>query len=340
MGTFKLVDISKYRRELFGCATICILAVHSIAHQSNLPKLLSTVQQILGFGTIGVDIFLLLSGLGLFYSLSKNKDTKAFYSRRLIRIFIPYLLIAIPVYTWKYFFIAFKPMQFIFQLSTFSFWFQHNGAWYVSLIIPLYLLFPLLYRSVYKNKHPFVIILIEIIGLMAVLQLLEWTRIQWLSDNVCWAFMRGASFLMGCYLGRMAKENKRYRIIYAIGASVLVLLFLQVCFKVLSSLIVFRYLQYTLIAMLFCVIVTLFFNFNKIRKVNQFFCFLGDISLEMYLWNIFLIDILSYYRFPQLCGYYIYYLIVIVAGILLSVLSHKLSVWITNIINNSIRMVA
>lgn len=46
----------------------------------------------------GVDIFLFLSGLSLYYAMKKNSDIVRFYKRRLVRILIPYFLIAVP--TW------------------------------------------------------------------------------------------------------------------------------------------------------------------------------------------------------------------------------------------------
>ena len=60
--------LSKYRTELMGVGAICILLCHSVGRDVLMPGFLS---QILSYGNIGVDIFLLSSGMGMFYSLSR-----------------------------------------------------------------------------------------------------------------------------------------------------------------------------------------------------------------------------------------------------------------------------
>ena len=48
----------------------------------------------------GVDIFLLVSGLGLYYSWKKRAELKSFYQRRFVKILIPYFLVAVPAWIW------------------------------------------------------------------------------------------------------------------------------------------------------------------------------------------------------------------------------------------------
>ncbi|MDK7740766.1 acyltransferase family protein, partial [Veillonella nakazawae] len=45
-------------------------------------------------GNIGVDIFLFLSGMGLWFSWSKHPDTKDFYLRRWLRVYPTWLIMA------------------------------------------------------------------------------------------------------------------------------------------------------------------------------------------------------------------------------------------------------
>ena len=64
-----LYSISKYRTELMGLATIFILICHSPINGIQMPKYLEyTIVQ----GQIGVDLFLFLSGMGLWFSLTKT----------------------------------------------------------------------------------------------------------------------------------------------------------------------------------------------------------------------------------------------------------------------------
>lgn len=70
---FELGKLSTYRTELMGISAILILVCHASGRGVILPFHLSTL---LSFGNIGVDMFLLLSGIGLFYSLEKLYITK------------------------------------------------------------------------------------------------------------------------------------------------------------------------------------------------------------------------------------------------------------------------
>lgn len=66
---FDFGDISRYRTQLMGMASLMIIACHAPASGVLMPPVLANV---LSYGNFGVDIFLLLSGLGLYYSLSKR----------------------------------------------------------------------------------------------------------------------------------------------------------------------------------------------------------------------------------------------------------------------------
>ena len=64
---FQLSKISKYRTELMEMSAILILVCHSVAY-IEMPRIL---QYVLSFGNIGVDLFLFLSGMGMWFSLTK-----------------------------------------------------------------------------------------------------------------------------------------------------------------------------------------------------------------------------------------------------------------------------
>ena len=68
MRTFPLHKISEYRTELMGLSAIMILICHAEGNDLAMPYYL---RLIMAQGGIGVDIFLLLSGVGMYYSLSK-----------------------------------------------------------------------------------------------------------------------------------------------------------------------------------------------------------------------------------------------------------------------------
>ena len=76
--------ISTYRSELMGYSILWIMMLHFTFIQ---VKTLGFVAQ---YGFAGVEIFMMVSGFGLFFSLDKNASLKRFYKKRLLRIFSTY----------------------------------------------------------------------------------------------------------------------------------------------------------------------------------------------------------------------------------------------------------
>lgn len=69
MRIFHVNDISEYRTELMGVATLLVIFGHSAGNGVVMPGWL---ESFCGLASVGVDIFLLVSGLGLWYSLRKS----------------------------------------------------------------------------------------------------------------------------------------------------------------------------------------------------------------------------------------------------------------------------
>lgn len=96
---YNLSDLSTYRTQMMGIATLMIIICHSCASKVIMPDSLAYLFR---FGNLGVDIFWFLSGIGLYYSLIKNDLSSkecyymSFYKRSIYRIYIPYLMVFIP----------------------------------------------------------------------------------------------------------------------------------------------------------------------------------------------------------------------------------------------------
>lgn len=84
----ELGKISKYRGELMGFAIIIVMLFHVYLPQS------SSFFGLRRMGNLGVDIFFFLSGIGLWYSWSKQQDYKRFYLNRMLRIYPAWLMVA------------------------------------------------------------------------------------------------------------------------------------------------------------------------------------------------------------------------------------------------------
>lgn len=135
--------ISSYRTELMGISAILVLVVHANGNDVLLPD---CIQSIFNYGQLGVDMFLFLSGLGMYYSLNGFKICNLFiwYKRRFIRLLLPYVVIALPIYLFDYWINNESICEILLRFSTISFWTKHNASWFVALLIPLYLLTPFL----------------------------------------------------------------------------------------------------------------------------------------------------------------------------------------------------
>lgn len=145
--TLDLQIISKYRKELMGIAIVFIMLCHS--NISFKVQLLSEPFSIpvSQFMQIGVDIFLILSGLGCAFSFYGDSRPMAFYRKRLLRILPTYVLITA---VWILFQVAVEnasASEMLFRFSLISF--LTDGvltAWFVAAILVFYMLFPLLWK--------------------------------------------------------------------------------------------------------------------------------------------------------------------------------------------------
>lgn len=137
--SFNLSLLSKHRTHLMGIAAIMIIVCHANVYGVTMPVAL---RKMFNYGNMGVDIFLFLSGIGCYYSLSKKTTLAAWYRKRFVRIFIPYAVMQIPFWTYWIVVGEFDFADKLFEFSTVKFWTHHVGAWYVALLLPLYIITP------------------------------------------------------------------------------------------------------------------------------------------------------------------------------------------------------
>lgn len=131
---------SKYRSELMGLAMLFILLFHvGGRHNETLAYCFSRC------GNVGVDIFLFLSGIGLWFAWSKGTSLKQFYWRRYIRVYPAWLIIAclyfIPLYINGEMDLAETCMNITYYHG---FWTVYNELhfWYIPAIMTLYTVAP------------------------------------------------------------------------------------------------------------------------------------------------------------------------------------------------------
>ena len=146
---FKL--ISKYRTQLMGVAALFILFFHEgIKLWENVPVIGAVEGFVKRAGFFGVDIFFFLSGMGLVYAIAKS-SIPMFYYKRIRRIIIPFLVMAIV----RTVFDQWPIVDFWKNIFGINFYAKsiYSFLWFVPAILTLYLLFPLYYQFFSKAKN-------------------------------------------------------------------------------------------------------------------------------------------------------------------------------------------
>ena len=149
VNSFNLKNISKYRGELFGLAIIEIIIFHyfetllAVGVTNSLLKLISKAY-VYVLGSIGVEVFLFLSGMGIAFSLSKKHTLFSFYRDRAKRLLLPYAVIGLVFWIVRDFIILKNGVvTFILDFTLISFWVKGTGTlWYMAFIILMYAVSP------------------------------------------------------------------------------------------------------------------------------------------------------------------------------------------------------
>lgn len=147
----ELQNISRYRGELMGAAMLFVILFHV-----GLPRE-DAFYGLRRIGNIGVDMFLFLSGVGLWFSWTKRPSLKHFFTRRYLRIYPAWLIIACLFYIPDFL----GSRQFSTNLIdllgdvliNWDFWLHDElSFWYIPATMMLYLFAPAYMQLIIK--HP------------------------------------------------------------------------------------------------------------------------------------------------------------------------------------------
>lgn len=294
--------ISRYRTQLMGLAMLWVLFYH-MSITVHFP-ILSHLKQI-GYG--GVDIFLMLSGLGLYYSYQKSSNCLSFYKRRLQRIVPTYFPVVISYYLLLYV-LNLAPLKALFyNATTLSFWFHTNYMfdWYIPSIIMLYLITPFILSILKKQTASLPKYLV--IGIFTLVSLGLSLFIIHSKFNYLIIFTsRIPIFLIGILIGYWSESNKaitsKHLLIHLVSLVIgLSLLFLFINY---FDQYLWRYglwwWPFILITLPLCVFSCLLLNVMMYlhSKILGLLTFFGILSLEIYLFHERLLYLLTVYFEP------------------------------------------
>ena len=311
--------ISKYRSQLMGVAILFVVIFHSSIIHVN-----SFIDMICFIGDMGVDIFFLISGFGMYYAYIKRPSIFNFYLKRIIRIvpawFVVNLIIQFNTVDMKH-----VNFEYLIKVMTgFLFWLEGNlYFWYISAILAFYLITPFFMNLYLKNKKK---------AYLAIMLL--WMTLL----GICFIMHNGKYFIFlfrwpvyfgGIYLGECSYKKIKYNRNTILASSIM--LFVGLIFTNFirnnyeHNNIVrydYKYFTFILIVIPICILLPMLFE-----KVKYNFCilkFLGNITLEIYLLHEFLlqkitnwIDVIPFDR-----AYIIYNILVFGGVVLLAWMLH------------------
>lgn len=311
--SFQLGWLSDYRLQLMGICAIGVILCHANLDISNvaLPKVVALFW---GLGNQGVDVFFLLSGIGMYYSLQRRDPLKRWYLKRFYAIGISYILIAAPFYIWYVIDKSGNVLDFFRHLFTIGFWSENFGAWYIAVLIPLYVITPFVGKLIDKSKRRNVVVGAIVLGVFVVC-LVGKAFSSGVLNNVFARFLYTPTYFLGYGLGPVVKEKKR--ITWWLCPTFLILFF---ALTTIPNQFSFAYkVLYVPMVMILCVIIR--FVYAHMRWLDAVLCWFGKRSLELYLTNIFLPFVLRaipVWGNPWNNGNYVFYAIVIALGVLIS----------------------
>ena len=297
---FALQWISEYREELFGIAILSIMFFHFTViyldfYESGQSLFYISINRFNKLiGSAGVDAFVFLSGVGLYFSFSGNSDILRFYSRRYKRIIPPYVIVAGTFWLFADAIYTDRGLTRWLEDFTFITFFREgvNNFWFIAFIAGMYLVFPLLYKLIFGSSAGW---LIFIFLTAAALLLPVWVHIHEpeIYSRLNIALTRVPWFIAGTFAGRFIKERRNIPHIIAMA----VILAGPVCKYYIAVKGIkgplSRYATGLLaisLMLLFIYVIRLLQNAKILRKV---LCFFGNYSLEFYLLHVALWGILA-----------------------------------------------
>lgn len=264
--------LTRYRFHIFGLALIWIFFRHTSYYNQFTYGLLNPLVQI---GDCGVDVFLFLSGFGLYFSYSKTCNIKEFYVKRFFRL-LPSVIILI---------LSFAVIEVVLNINggfkeiiSLSYWFFaiYSKNWFIGAILLFYIAYPFIYSFLVKNSKITLIgsFIVAIIGIL----IIDLFEIKILKQLVVY-FARIPVFVFGSVFAKNIHFfNHKYPIVFY------VFLTLPLLYVLPKS---FQRLLYCFVTL--GVVTYLPYMFKVLPLwINTYLKMIGKASLEFYLIHIYL----------------------------------------------------
>ena len=316
--------LSQYRSELMGVAMLWVMIFHAFDLEFGFAPL--DFLRAAGFG--GVDIFILLSAMGLTMSLKrKEQEFIPFMKRRAERILPAYYLVMVP-YTLFCIVRGTAPVSaLIWNSSLLYYWVHSLGAfnWYVAGIMLFYILTPWCFQRLKRSGHREGLVAAGVAASVAACQILMQDG-YWNHMDVPY---RVPLFFLGLLLGFYVWEDRPlsgkdylFWALSALGGGIYLLAMGRVSGEVVHLPLCHLFL-FTTVPM--CLAACWCFERLPLGWLCKGLRLIGEHSLEIYLLNVsFFAERALLQRYLDFGpGHYIYYALTIPMNLLLGVLLHR-----------------
>lgn len=293
---FDLSLINKYRKIIMGFAILWVMFLHCYAdlmEELHVPVIAFIFAQ----GNLGVELFLFLSGIGLYYSMSKDSAPLPFYWRRIKRVVLPWLIMSCPYWVLKTLIVDHEGIgAFLLNLTGLSFWMDGiTTVWYVAFILTMYFIYPLIF-NIQSKKSSYLLVLTGAVFAVNLLMLL-FCPDYYAKTEI--AFTRIPIFLLGSYTGEILKKKSwdktkqtGFLLYTAVMLSFYILGVLSYNYglKLLPGDFDKMILRFGGQSVTFLLIAGICLLSEKLPcvPIQKAFSFLGEITLEAYLLHVFL----------------------------------------------------
>ena len=289
---FSWGSLSEARGELYGFSTLWIMLFHSylcgIEHFTK-GAAFHWLDELIQYGNMGCELFILLSGVSMYFSYHKTPEALPFYRKRLNRLYLPVWIIWGPYWILSFSQGRMSLSELLLNFSFLRFFIDgHGNIWFLCLMLICYLAYPLLYRLLCGGWKKGLFWTVVLCTLSTLLLYFVKQRFPGYYEDTEILWHRVPVFFIGCFLGPFVYNKKETG-----GWLILVSLF-----GVVSGfdLMIRGHLEHfwfrsAYLPTGFCLLVLLAFIFTAmpVKPLSAVLRFFGKISLECYLAHMMLL---------------------------------------------------